>query len=65
MHISYTLFNDSNNQYRYTKFYQIHTKHRDILLPTIYKKHLSYILLIKPDDNYQRYTMSQLMKDSL
>ena len=58
MHNSYTLFHDSNNQHGYARFHYIQTKHRDILLPTVYKKCLSYVPVIKPDDNYQVHTMS-------
>ena len=62
---SYTLFYNSKDHYGCAKFHYIKTIYHDVILPTIYKKRLSYIPVIKPDNNYQVYTMSQLMKDPL
>ena len=62
---SYTLYYDSKAQIGHVSFHHINTKSRDIVISTIYKKHLSYIPIIRPDNLHQVNTISQLMKETL
>ena len=62
---SYMLYYNSTKHRSQATFYHIQTKHRDVILLTVYKKRLSYIPIIKSNDTYQVHLMLQLMKDTL